>query len=276
MIQREINDLRELLLENKYMIYGLGKVSEKFYYALKHEDLCVNLMGFIIGGKPVRPQYDGYPTYSITNTDILSEIKEKGYVLCLAVHEALKEVIIDTIRKAGIDDENFVWIYPYLMPLIYGEPIWERKEVKIDRILQNQHVINDLSLAYRWLVIKQLYGNNNEGYDLYIKGMSIDITKESAIKRLEQFKTMISEWDPSKVMDHRVLINDEYDLLDGRHRFVIEIYNGLSAVYCDMYKKRRGEIFAPAYANAQKLARNGFSDCEIEMLEKAMYEISHI
>ena len=95
---------------------------------------------------------------------------------------------------------------------------------------------NDYRLAIRRLVIEQYFGNNDLGYDLYVRAESLHCEKRTARERLKKFLDLIHSWEKEGYTPNsRIRINSGYEIIDGGHRVATAQYFGQKRVRCDIY-----------------------------------------
>ena len=173
-----------------------------------------------------------------------------------------------TLQDVGID--HYVWIYPYLYELLLGEPIKTDVKIKVDDIIRTCG--DDYRIAIRCAAIDHYCGKNTNGFDWYMKSQALHCSMKTAEERLRRFCKLISDWqrlgyDESK----RILINENYEIIDGNHRVALAWYYGQEEIKCEIFG---GNISAcevhgeNAMLTKRILLQNGFSLQEIQELDK--------
>lgn len=221
-----IQELEQALLENEIAIYGAGYVAERFYKTLQERKLDVNVKYFVTtngGGQ----SFCELPIISINQLQ-----DGERMLICLAVHEAIKDEIIELLHEKNIT--NYVWIYPFQYDLLLGEPIYRNVKIPIADLVKRG--CEDYRLAIRYLAIEQYYGKNEIGYDMYVRGTALSCNYNTAQARLDKFVTLIKSW---KVMGYDetkpICILENKDIIDGTHRLLVAIYEQQEFIVCNIY-----------------------------------------
>lgn len=166
--------------------------------------------------------------------------------------------------------------------LNYSKGCKDRKEIEIDAremILQQNLAegYNRLDIVVRYLAIEEYFGENQIGYDLYLKMQAkrkTQDTPEEINMRLERFKEIILDWKENGY-DSRSKISCDCNLhlLDGSHRLALALYFGTLKMYCTCYGYEKKIDYSLNW-----FIEHGFSEEEImqilnkesELLEKCM------
>lgn len=258
-----VNDMIvECLKGKKLIVYGTGHVAHKFYKALQNWSLHKNIQFFVRTGEVcVGEMFEGIPVYCFEDIRI-----EKGVLICLAVHEALRDEIEKTVRRIT---EQYLWVYPYLYELMLGEP--KQKNAKLDIRLLLKGFRQDLRLGVRIAVIEQKFDKNTCGYDYYIRAQMLHCSKDTAIQRLKQFLKLIDGWSQTGYENRfAISVNQNYEVIDGNHRVAMAVYSGQTSIYGDIYPT---ELSAEAIhgqaamLSKELLIQHGFTVCETQQLE---------
>jgi len=257
----------------KLVIYGTGHVGHKFLRAVKRQGLADQILCFAVTG-PVKEEtaVEGIPVYGIHDIQIC-----KDTTVCLAVHDALLEEVEQTVRRIT---DQYVWIYPDLYSLMFGEPEQTNVEVSVYDILKNYR--EDFRLAVRLAVIEQEEGKNQIGFDYYIKAQMLHCSLYTAKQRLEKFRQLISDWKKQGYQkEYSLSLNQNYEMIDGNHRLSLAVYYGQKRIICYMYptKESAAQIHGQGAMLQEKvLLQNGFVREDIERLKEiqqrymALYE----
>ena len=230
-------ELLGLLEKKEFVIYGTGHVAQKFLKVIQKEHLDKNLKCFAVSFGEKEP-IEGIAVKNIREI-------EKDSLVCIAVHNSLLNEMTGTLQDVGID--HYVWIYPYLYELLLGEPIKTDVKIKVDDIIRTCG-------------------------DEYMKSQALHCSMKTAEERLRRFCKLISDWqrlgyDESK----RILINENYEIIDGNHRVALAWYYGQEEIKCEIFG---GNISAcevhgeNAMLTKRILLQNGFSLQEIQELDK--------
>lgn len=228
-----------LLQNSKIIIYGTGYVANLFYASMKERKLSGNVEGFVTttGNNQM---IDNFPVKSI---DEISNDRE--LLVCVAVHEALKDEIINLLQEKGF--ENYVWIYPYQYALMLGKPIKLNCEIPVKELLKKDS--EDYGLAARHLAIDEFYGKNTDGFEIYKKFIALYSERTTAEKRADKFRSLIEKWDKNGYDRTQTIgILEDGKIIDGRHRLTLACYHGLQTIACDVYPvtKKMEEIHSKA------------------------------
>lgn len=221
-----VEELQKALITNKVVIYGANYVAIRFYRALKEQHLDKNVSCFVITSGEVQV-VEGLAVQSI---DKLEENSET--LICIAVHEALKDEIIETLKEKGF--HKYIWIYPFLYEMMLGEPIARNKRI----LLKNIWNINkdDYRMAARYLAIDQYFEKNNYGYQVYKKCMNLFNNEKTSEKRLQRFIKLIQNWENIGYDERQsVSLMEDYRYIDGAHRIALASYFKQEYIMCDIY-----------------------------------------
>lgn len=232
-MQLENNDIAELLYilrTNNIAIYGAGYVASRFYQALKEHGLSSRVLSFVTTSS-ISSEVDGIPIVTIDHLNY-----DYKTIICVAVHESLKDEIISNLIDKGIT--NYIWIYPYLYRLMLGSPINKNIRVPLYKIWNA--VRDDYSMAIRYLAIDNYYAKNKNGYELYKKYFSLFNSNETSEKRLIQFIGLIKNWDDMGYDINKCsAVLENYKIFDGAHRIAIASYINQGFVMCDIYPLKK-------------------------------------
>ena len=108
-----VTDLLSAMNEDKVYVFGTGFVCKKFLSALKTVGYEKYVKGFIVTLLCSVDIIDEIPVRLI-NDDTL----DRSSLVCIAVHESLKNEVIRELEKHGF--YNYVWIYPLLFDLAFS------------------------------------------------------------------------------------------------------------------------------------------------------------
>lgn len=225
----KINSTIELInaLSNyKVAIFGAGYVAKRFYRALKEHGLNSNISLFVttVGGDL---EADGLPMITIDQLNA-----DKQMIICLAVHESVKDEIIADLVKRGLT--NYIWIYPFLYELLLGMPMYNNVKVPLYKIWNA--VREDYGMAIRYLALDNYYARNTNGYELYKRCLSLFNSDKTSEKRLIQFIGLIKSWEKNGYDVNKCSsIFEDYKIFDGTHRIAVASYFNQDFVMCDIY-----------------------------------------
>lgn len=260
-------ELLKLIRANKIIVYGAGYVAERFCNALKLHGLHGQIECLTTTSKSNAFLCDK----EIINMNQITDYEK--YLFCIAVHESVRDEIIKSLQEKNI--YNYVWVYPNLFELILGEPINTNIQVPVNKIwLANR---NNYATAIRYLAIDNYFGKNAEGYDIYIRAMSLYCNVETAKKRLTQFVDLIRSWESDGYnKEYPVFLFDDLVCFDGAHRFALATYFGLDMIACNIFEEQgRKDMVHNKYAAYLKdLDWNALIGAEfVDRLEKINLEI---
>lgn len=222
-------DILNIVRNYRIVIYGTGYVAMGFYKALAVWKLDSNIECFVVSQKEEALE-------SLNGIDIKSidEFKnDKNKIICIAVHEAIKNEIEEILKEKGIT--NYIWIKTdFLTELILGNPIKSNVRISVDRIIQK---CSDYRIAVRYLAIEQYFGKNDYGYDIYKKAQELHCGAKTAKKRLLSFCKLIQNWKSHGYQsNYKIQIDENNELLDGVHRTTLARYFQMDEVMCDIFK----------------------------------------
>lgn len=223
-----ISNLRYFLEDKDIIIYGTGYIAKKFFDLLILNGIGANVKFFVVTKKKEQEvSIKGIGVRTIEECVI-----KKSDIVCLAVHETLKNEIETVLLKYKI--ENYIWIYPYLVQLLPLKPLQMNVLVPIRDILQANE---DYRFAIRYLAIENYYNKNTYGFDIYIKAMGLHCEHETAKKRADKFCSLIRNWEQFGYnCETACWINEDKQIFDGAHRISLAKYHGQSDINCDIYK----------------------------------------
>lgn len=222
-------DLIKLIHNKKVYIYGTGFVGKRFYHALQEQALEKNVISFVVTNKSEQ-RCCGLKVQSLS--DITSAFRHDTDLVCIATHESISKIIIDSLIKSNI--KGYVWIYPFLHELLFGKPIFKNVEISVKDLLSSYE--GDYAIPVRVLAIEQFYGKNDNGYEIYKKGMSLHCEETTANRRLSQFVELIKRWEREGYdSKSHIKITEKGKIFDGAHRLALAYYHGFEKVYCDVF-----------------------------------------
>jgi len=226
-MNRVINNAQELeqiLVTNRIVIYGAGYVAERFYMILKEKGLHENVECFVTTTGSEKTVCD-LPIKSV-------EQLKKGAFICVAVHEAIKNDVFEVLKMKN--QSNYIWIYPYIYELLLGEPIKRQVNVSVKEILEKENQYYGLTIRY--LAVEQYFGNNQEGYDIYKKAWSLICNYDTACARLDKFKILIKTLEKTGYDEQKpIKILENGEIIDGIHRLAYAVYKNSESIVCDIY-----------------------------------------
>lgn len=262
---KSLADVLGVFKENKIIIYGAGYVACNFYFALKTRNLEKQVKYFMVSqeGKGKR-DIQGIEIRTINDIEM-----DDNTIICVAVHETNRKEIEYQLQKRGV--ENYIWIYPYLLEMMLGEPVKQNIDVSVRDIIRYQNEDN-YCLAVRYLAIENYFGKNDCGYDIYLKSMELQCGKKTAVKRLHSFKKLIEDWKQNGYKQgNPIFIDKEFKIIDGLHRLTLANYFHNNDICCNIFNVSSyyGQIIKPEVGLPKDILRESiFSLQYIELLEK--------
>ena len=220
-------ELLKEISQKKIYIYGAGFVAKRFFEILINKGYEKNICGFITTKKEIEKLCN-------KSVEVFNEIKnslDDDILICVAVYEVGYKQIKELLALNNIS--NYTWIYPNIHELCLGEKIEENKLISVTRLLRRY--LNDYAIPIRYLAIGQYFGENNVGYDLYLKGMRLHCNNDTAKDRLLKFMKLIQDWKDDGYNNTTIKVTDEDDIIDGAHRLALALYFGVTDLYCDVY-----------------------------------------
>ncbi len=223
------DQLINLIKEKNVYIYGAGFVGERFYYALQKYGIGPEIRSFVV------TEHSGIVCCGLkvqSLSDVIQVFNHDTDLICIATHESICSQIVERLDEVCI--KEYVWIYPFFHELAFGKPIKENVEIPLKELLSSYK--KDYAIPLRILAIEQFYGKNDNGYELYKKGMELHCGEVTAKRRLSQFIELIQKWEKDGYdRRSRIKITEEGDIFDGVHRLSLACYHGCDYLNCDMY-----------------------------------------
>lgn len=252
----------ENLEGKKIIIYGTGHVAHMFYKAMLEHGLKDRIQCFARSRCVQQDEmFEGIPVCSVDDICI-----DENTLVCLAVHESIRDEIQKIVEPIT---DQYLWVYPYIYELMLGEPEQRSVEVCVAQLLEGYR--NDLRLAIRLAAIEQQDGMNTFGFDYYIRAQMLHSSKTTAAKRLERFAELIGEWKRfGYKKENPIVINQDYDVIDGNHRVAMAVYTRQATISGDIYSTvlSAEDIHGrEAMLSEELLLSCGFTQCDIQKLE---------
>lgn len=256
------NELIELLHRNSIVIYGAGYVAERFCNALKSLGLYNQIKYFIT----TNTEKSFFCEKRVVN---IHDIRgEENCVYCIAVHESIRDEIIEKLKQKEI--ERYVWVYPNLYEMILGEPIHKNVTVLLKDIWMANR--DNYSMAVRYLVIDNYYGKNDYGYEIYKKAMELYCSAVTAQKRLDRFICLIESWELNGFDKKQpVLLFDNLKFFDGAHRISLASYFREKDIAANIYLSQGSSVVIhnkEAFLSANIIMKSGLECSLIGLFEE--------
>lgn len=262
----KLSELIDLIKNNDIAIYGTGFVAQNFYAALQMRNLERKVKYFIVtDAEKAYGVVQNVPVRAVNDI-----VNDKNILVCIAVHEAIKEEIEMVLLEWNI--YNFVWIHPYIVELVFGAMKEYHRKMKVSKLILDVPY-NDYALAMRYLVIENYYKENDMGYDIYVRILSGLCEAETAKKRLKNFIKLIADWDINGYREEKNISIDENNrCINGAHRLSLACYHRMEYIYCDIYPYSNNySKYMGRWIHISKdvLKDNGLNSFEISALERA-------
>lgn len=255
--------------QNQIIIYGMGYIAQKFYRIMNKKNMRSHILCFAVTDKSNYPdEWQGIPIRSVFELDCLD-----GALVCIAVHEVIKDEIEDILVKRGCG--NYIWVTPHLIPFAFDLPIEHGREIAVNELVRFQGE-NCYWFAARYLAIDQYLGKNNYGYAIYEKLQTVHCSFDTARKRLLQFQNLIEAYLSKQCwISQAIAIDSERRIIDGIHRTAIYSYWNESRIKADIYAASADfyEIMGEVYPDAGMLKEHGITADEMDALENMRREI---
>ena len=250
------------LSQSEIVIYGSGSVGRRFLNGLKRNGLKEQIVCFAVSSYlGEKYEIEGIPVQTVEELMI-----HDNTIVCIAVHEALRDEMIQILKHRKI--EKYIWIYPFLYHLLLGHPIETDRDVDVNKIIQSA---DDYRVAVRYMAIEQYFGKSKTGYDLYVRSHLVHCEKKTAEKRLQKFCDLIRSWEKNGMTpDSRILINRQYQIIDGHHRIAAAKYFKQQKIKCNIFPDEipLEELHGKEAVLTEQILRvGGFSEAEIKIID---------
>ncbi len=253
-------------------VFGTGFVSERFTEGLRRYGLDDKIKCYLVTSEFYK-NYKGKPVINIETSDYDDKaLIDDNLLVCIAVHESNKASILRSLEKKGF--REYTWIYPFFHEVCLGKPLKVDEEIYVSRLIKK--CLGDYRIAVRLLAIEACYGKNKEGLDIYVKAQSAHCRYDTAIRRFEQLKSLIQNWDLNGYDNKsRLIITDQDEMIDGHHRLTLAYYHGMDIIKVNVYPSlwAKGFLNDGARITEEVLAKVGLSDREMKIVSGKHNEI---
>ncbi len=250
------DELVAMIRERGAVVYGTGFVAGMLQEALAAHGLWDTVARCVVSNPTPGSAFHGVP---VVGPEGISG-DDEGPVIVVAVHEAVLPEVADVLSSLGA--EGWVWAYPHLYPLLYGEPV-DHRRIPVRDLVRAQGA-DSLWLAVRELVLDQ----PGLGREVYLKAQGLHCSPKTAERRLESFLRLARSFD-ERGFDggHPLLVDGDLNVIDGLHRLVLAWHHGLYDVPCDVVvpSSSFGRLIgADNRMTAEALGRAGLSPAELD------------
>ena len=210
------------MMNEKFYIYGAGRVAKRFYRILKQRSLISNLCGFVVSSKVHASESDIGTIFTI------DEIDSTINILVAVDYTAYLEI---KNKLLNLGFSSFLWVYPLLYDFFFGRPVKFEKIIIAD-VLDKSYMINWIAACY--LALKEKGG---EAEKIYIKMATSVFGYDNAIKDYLRFMRDKDYFvENGYEQKYPIKINESYSLLlDGAHRIALAIYFSQKYIIADIY-----------------------------------------
>ncbi|MDE7432051.1 MAG: hypothetical protein K2N34_09075 [Lachnospiraceae bacterium] len=225
----ELKKILDMINGKKLIIYGTGFVAEHFYEGLSVRKKEGQVIAFAETTHLHKTEkLHGVPVICV---DEIPE--EKDSLICIAVHESIRDEIIEELERRG--HTRYTWVYSIARVLTMGDPIESDCFIFVQDIINSQM---EYGIAIRTLAAEQYYGWNHFGYQIYLKLFTYFNEEKTAQRRLEQYKNLMKSWDEKGyLMSEKISVDEQMRLLDGFHRVTLALFHGCDQVMGDIYHR---------------------------------------
>ena len=248
-------EMKELLLQNEFCIFGTGYTARMLVRALEKQELH-GLRAFCRSEVQPGEMYHGLPVISV------QEAVKSGRLILLGVHDGN----LPDIPYA----DTMIRVYPYLKDWLFGEPLM-RQTVKTAEIRQKQPH-DQYWIAVRYAGIAGIAEQNDSLRDLYVRAMSMHASKETAHRRLEKLQEMFKDMEQNGLDPaYPVALDENLRVIDGLHRLAAAAWLDIPEIQAEIYPI--SDIYEELFTEKNRLPeaflrRNGFLVTEIAYLKE--------
>lgn len=264
-------EVKKILEQNEFYIYGYGRVAKRFFAYLKRNALSHHVLGFITTNQS---NLFSEETQSFVRT--VDEIDSHHWVM-VAVDVPDFPSIRATLDRRGFD--KYIHIFFHLTRMTFGDPI--RKEtIEIDWLMHHLKFFQWVPAMYI-LVIEHFFQKRDFADAMYIKFYNFTHNPSASQKSLQFFKMAIEKCSKEGFhQDYSIMVNSDYTaIFDGSHRMALAIYFGNDTINADIYNVPWEEqikmatwngknVFYDEKGNAKDL-REAFTETEAKEIERS-------
>ncbi|MBR3151072.1 MAG: hypothetical protein IKG70_06730 [Lachnospiraceae bacterium] len=250
-------EMKELLKQHGYYVFGTGYVARMLYRALEKQGLLNNLQAFCRSRTMPGETFLGVPVISA------EEAVQSGKPVLLGIHDGGSS----TVPHA----DRMIRVYPYLKGWLFGEPPKRQQTINTEEIRQKQPE-DQYWIAARYAGIEGIAENDPKKKEIYLRTMSMHCSKETAQRRLESLKLLMSEAEKNGLdPDRPIALDADLRIIDGLHRLAVAAWLNIEEIQADIYPV--SDVFTELFGENNRLSeatlrKNGFSDAEIAYLRE--------
>ncbi len=261
---KSVTELLGCLRKNNIYIYGAGYVAELFWDALDRVGIQNRVKGVLVTSVNEKSLFHGLDVFSIDYF-----YPNHDDIICIAVHESLVDAIKAELRKREIN--KYIWITPFITDISLSSCFIQ--EICVETSALNNNIVDHLGIAIRYAAIDQFYQCNQQGYDLYKRGIAIFSNVETAESRLQWFISLIEDVDRVGYKQIPICVDQNHEIIDGEHRYALALYHHIDIITCRFYNcenYHKREV----YLTEDVLRDHGFVQAEIDYLKAITTEIA--
>ena len=224
--------LEEMIKVHGAVLFGTGFVAQSFLRVLHRKGLDGAVEACIVSAAD-RDSFCGKRVWSLRE---LPRDRFRGRVICVCVHETLKEEVLRLL--VPVESVRTVWIYPYLFRMAFGVPT-EEGAIRLETLLQAQPPENHwISVRFAALADYSQGRGDGDGIRAYLKTQAAFSGKETAGQRMRRFFSLYEEMKNSGYrQDSGILIDRELRVIDGLHRIAAAVMCGVEQIPYRMTEK---------------------------------------
>lgn len=263
-----IGQLIELLEKRRIVVYGSGYIATVFFESLKKHGLEKNIACFVVSDIALNADrtFEGFEIRQISEINVTEDM-----IVCIAVHESFVGEIESVLKQNEV--ANYVWIYPFLFDLYYGNPVMSGEWIAMEQLLPKDE--ERYALTVRWAAVADYYGKCPNGFMWYKRAMTSLHNAPAAEARIKIFKHLIHTWGENGYDgEHEIAVNEDYEVLDGEHRMAVALYHGEKMIKCRIYRGKNINS-EKSFMKRKMLEESGFDEAEVKVLDDINHFIRH-
>lgn len=271
LIVHNVEEVKQLINDNNFYIYGNGAVAKRFFHYLSLNKLEGHVLGFIVTCRGKDTKEERVPIYEV------GKVLDK-HLIIIAVDTCNEASVVSVLAQHGID--RYIYIYHYLFDLTFGAPLYAENVDVHTLIKENRYTSRTPAIYY--LAIENYFGKNDIGDKLYIKhiasGNQSSSSLETAKRCLKIFHGVIEDCCMHGYhQKYNIKISENHTrILDGHHRLTLAKYFGVERIIADVYNWS-WEKFKEYYPMRNRYYEDGsekplgvfFANDEVEFIEDA-------